>query len=93
MDLRGYDLNLADLSSACIQLRRILKPTREIGEKEVFCMLTQAQLDGAAADPAKLQGSDIVPARSAVSARIHLGAVRPRAVLGSAGLIASVDES
>ena len=53
VDLRGSDLNLADLSGARIQPGRMLKPDLEIDDKEVFCMLTQAQLDEAAADPTK----------------------------------------
>ena len=53
VDLRGSDLNLIDLSGARIQPGRMLKPDGEIDDEEVFCMLTQAQMDEAAADPAK----------------------------------------
>ena len=53
VDLRGSDLHLADLSGARIRPGRSVLPDGDIDNKEEFCLLTQAQLDGAAADPAK----------------------------------------
>ena len=53
VDLRGSDLTLADLSDGSIKPGRVLKPDGELDDEEVFCMLTQAQLDEAAADPAE----------------------------------------
>ncbi len=53
VDMRGSDLTLADLSGARIRPGRMLTPDGEVDDKEVFCLLTQAQLDEAAADPAK----------------------------------------
>ena len=58
VDFRGSELDLADLSGARIKTGRRFKPEGEIDDKEVPCVLTQAQLDEAAADPAKLPEID-----------------------------------
>lgn len=50
LDFRGASLHMADLSGARIEPGRRLSPDGEIDDKEVFCVLTQAQLDEAAAN-------------------------------------------
>ena len=54
VDFRGSVLDLTDLSGARIKTGRRLKPDGEIDDNEVSCVLTQVQLDAAAADPARL---------------------------------------
>lgn len=58
VDFRESQLDLADLSGARIKTGRRLKPDGVIDDEEVPCILTQAQLDGAAADPAQLPEID-----------------------------------
>ena len=53
VDFAGTDLGMADLSGAHIKAGRRLKPDGQVDDTEVPCVLTQAQLDQAAADPAQ----------------------------------------
>lgn len=58
VNLKESELDMADLSGARIKTERKLKPSGKIDDKEVSCVLTQMQLDKAAADPARLPDID-----------------------------------